>query len=80
MRSALLAALLLAFPALAEEPKDADKDKGESKAEITVKGAKTEEAAKARLRADAAIARCQIKPVMTDEEIRVCVSAYRQSR
>jgi len=80
VKLAFLLAFLLAFPALAEDAKDADKAKEESKAEITVKGAKTEEAAKAKLRADAAVARCQIKPVMTDEEIRVCVTAYRQGR
>jgi len=71
---------VLALPALAEEAKPADKPSAEPKAEITVKGAKNDEAAKAKLRADAAIARCQIKPVMTDEEIQVCVTAYRQGR
>jgi len=48
--------------------------------QITVKGAKDEEAVKARLRADVALTRCVIKPVMTDEEIRICKEAYRQSK
>ena len=50
------------------------------RAQITVKGAKDEEATKARLRADALLARCVIKPVMTDEEIALCVAAYKQTR
>jgi hypothetical protein len=48
--------------------------------QITVKGVQGEEATKARLRADAQLARCVIKPVMTDEEIRVCKEAYRQPK
>jgi hypothetical protein len=50
------------------------------KMEITVKGANSEAEAKAKLRADALLARCQIKPVMTDEEIEFCKLAYQQTR
>jgi hypothetical protein len=74
-------ALLCASPAFAAEESAKDPQAAkEPKAEITVKGTKNEEEAKAKLRADAAVARCVIKPVMTDDEIRICVDAYRQSR
>jgi len=81
-----LAALLVALPAFAQQ--QVDKDAPAAKppadapgtAEITVKGAKNDDAAKAKLRADALLARCQIKPVMTDEEIKLCVTAYKQTR
>jgi len=69
--------LLLAFPAAAQE-KPAAQEPAEP--QITVQGAKTEEQAKARLRADAMLARCTIKPVMTDEEIALCAQAHRMSR
>ncbi len=82
----LLAALLWsAVPAFAQDdqPKETASPKeppvAESKAEITVPGAKNEEQAKARIRADAAVSRCAIKPVMTDDEIQACIRAYRQS-
>ncbi len=85
--SHLLFAALLALAAApvgaqdeAKETADPKQPKAaEPKAEITVAGTKGEEGAKAKLRADAAISRCRIKPVMTDEEIQVCVQAYRQS-
>jgi hypothetical protein len=44
---------------------------------ITVRGAKNEEEVKGKLRADALLARCVIKPVMTDAEIELCKTAYR---
>jgi hypothetical protein len=47
--------------------------------QVSVKGAKSEEATKAKLRADALLARCRIKPVMTDEEISLCKQAYQAS-
>jgi len=49
------------------------------KIEITVPGTKSEEQAKGKLRANALLTQCVIKPVMTDEEIRACVTAYRAS-
>jgi hypothetical protein len=61
----------------AAKPEEAKKP---DEPQITVKGAKDEEATKARLRADALLARCVIKPVMTDEEIQLCISAYKQTR
>ena len=48
------------------------------KIEITVPGAKTEAEARARLSRDSHLARCLIKPVMTDEEIETCKTAYRE--
>ncbi len=83
---ALFAAALAAAAfssAFADEPKDTaapqEPAAAEPKAEITVPGAKNAEQAKAKLRADAAIGRCVIKPVMTDDEIQACIQAYRQS-
>ena len=84
MRHHLAAAVLLAlFSAAApgaEEAKGTIKpadDKQEP--QISVKGAQSEAAAKEKLRADALLARCVIKPVMTDEEIATCKTAYRLS-
>ena len=76
---AVLAGLLVGSQGLAQ---DAAKPAPEKKPEpqITVKGATTEQAAKDVLRGDALLARCVIKPVMTDEEIELCKAAYRQSR
>ena len=48
------------------------------KIQITVPGARTEAQAKARLSEDTHLARCEIKPVMTDEEIEICKTAYRE--
>lgn len=48
------------------------------KIQITVPGAATEAQAKARLSKDTHLARCVIKPVMTDEEIETCKTAYRE--
>ncbi len=84
---ALLAAALAAAAfssAFAAEPKETAAPQepaaaAEPKAEITVPGAKNEDEAKAKLRADAAVSRCVIKPVMTDDEIQACIRAYRQS-
>jgi uncharacterized OsmC-like protein len=83
----LAAALACAAPAFAQEASkapakpaaDAEAKSGDE-AQITVKGAKNEAAVKAKLRADALLARCVIKPVMTDEEIQLCVTAYKQTR
>ena len=75
--AALALLLLVALPAGAQE-KPAAQEPAEP--QITVQGAKTEEQAKARLRADAMLARCTIKPVMTDEEIALCAQAHRLSR
>ena len=79
--AALLACLALPLGAFAaEEAKGAIKpadDKQEP--QISVKGAASEAAAKEKLRADALLARCVIKPVMTDEEINTCKTAYRLS-
>lgn len=61
-----------AKPAPAAEPQA-------SEPQVSVRGAKSEEAAKAKLRADALLARCVIKPVMTDEEISLCKQAYQAS-
>ena len=86
MKAAALAfaLLLAAAPASAQDAKDGATAKpaadAQDKAQITVKGAKSEEATKAKLRADVLLARCQIKPVMTDEEIQLCVAAYKQTR
>jgi len=55
-------------------------DKTASKVEIRASGAKSEEETRARLRADALLAQCVIKPVMTDEEINLCKQAYRLAR
>lgn len=78
---ALLALLALPLGAFAaDEAKGAIKpadDKQEP--QISVKGAASEAAAKEKLRADALLARCVIKPVMTDEEIDTCKTAYRLS-
>lgn len=71
----MLAALLVALPVAAQE-KPALKEEPQ----ITVQGVKGEEQTKARLRADALLARCTIKPVMTDEEIAQCSEAHRVSR
>ncbi len=86
----ILAALFgLAGPALAQAPgtpelnaETAAKVEAARKAEpqITVSGARNEQEAKARLRADAKLRECVIKPVMTDEEINTCTTAYRMSR
>jgi hypothetical protein len=62
----------------AEGDKPAAKDPAEP--QITVRGAKTEAEVKARLHADSMLARCVIKPVMTDEEIALCSEAHRLSR
>ena len=81
--AAVLLAALFALPALAaddDKDKDAAKPDAAPKTEITVKGAKGDEAAKAKLRADALLARCVIRPVMTDEEIDLCKSAYAATR
>ncbi len=79
----LLAALAIPPAAAQDQPKDTAEPKppasAQPKAEITVQGTKTEEQAKAKLRADAAVGRCTIKPVMTDDEIQACIRAYRQS-
>jgi hypothetical protein len=79
-----IAMLLAAAPAFGEDAKEAPAAKPaadeQGKAEITVKGAIGDEATKAKLRANVLLARCQIKPVMTDEEINLCVTAYKQSR
>ena len=81
-----LACALLAFLYLgcaigqdAKPPAVDDPDK-KTEPQITVKGAKDEAAAKAKLRADVLLARCEIKPVMTDEEILLCKTAYKQTR
>ena len=58
-------------------PEDAQKPPAEP--QITVQGAKDEAQTKARLRADQMMARCQYKPVMTDEEIAQCKDAQRAS-
>ena len=73
-------ALALAGPALAEDPKEEKAAAKKPEPQVTVKGAKSEEEAKARLRADAAVQRCVIKPVMTDEEIALCTTASRLRR
>ena len=70
-----LALLLLAAPAFAQE-----KPAAKEEPQITVQGAKNEAQVKARLHADSMLARCQIKPVMTDEEKAVCADAYRASQ
>lgn len=61
---------------------DAARSEAARKAEpqITVSGARNEQEAKARLRADAKLRECVIKPVMTDEEIATCSTAYRMTR
>ncbi len=59
-------------PAPAAEPQGSA-----TEPQVSVKGAKNEEATKAKLRADALLARCVIKPVMTDAEIAICKEAYR---
>jgi hypothetical protein len=73
---ALFGVFLLADPAFSasDEPQ-----KPPVEPQITVQGARTEAETKARLRADQAMARCQYKPVMTDEEIAQCVAAQRAS-
>ncbi len=77
---ALASALLLPAARAAEEAKGAIKPAAEpAEPQISVKGAKGDEATKAKLRADALLARCVIKPVMTDEEISVCKQAYQAS-
>jgi hypothetical protein len=73
-----LALLFFAAPAVAQD-KPAEKGTP-AEPQITVQGAKTEEQTKARLRADSLLARCIIKPVMTDEEKAVCADAYRVSQ
>jgi hypothetical protein len=80
--AAFAAVTLVGAPAFAE---DAAKEGAKPPAkkpepQITVEGAKTEEETKARLRADAAMQRCVIKPVMTDEEIQLCTTASRMRR
>jgi hypothetical protein len=76
MLAAMLAApLLIPFFAAAQ-----DKPAVKEEPQITVQGVKGEEQTKARLRADALLARCTIKPVMTDEEIAQCSEAHRVSR
>ena len=85
---AALATLALAGPASAEDLKGPATEPSQAKAEapkkqepqISVAGAKSEEQTKARLRADAAVQRCVIKPVMTDEEIQLCTTASRLRR
>ena len=67
---------LLAGAALAA----AEDKKEPAEPQITVRGAKTEAEVKARLHADSMLARCVIKPVMTDEEIALCSEAHRLSR
>lgn len=86
LRPIVLAALLVlggqAFgqaPAREDAAKAPAQDARKPEPQITVRGAKTEEQTKARLRADALLARCIIKPVMTDEEIDLCKKAYRDS-
>ena len=74
-----LAAFFLALPAAAQE-KPATKEESREEPQITVQGVKGDEQTKARLRADALLARCTIKPVMTDEEIAQCSEAHRVSR
>lgn len=82
-----LALALAAAPALAQQQSrtltsaDVAKSEAARKAEpqITVQGAKNEQEAKARLRADAKLRECVIKPVMTDEEITACKTAYRMT-
>ena len=54
-------------------------EKQPAEPQITIRDAKTEAETKARLRADQMLARCQYKPVMTDEEIAECVAAHRAS-
>ena len=87
-----LAAASLAFgaPALAETfdvpppkfesaaPARVEDKPAPPKIQITVPGAKTEAQARARLSRDTHLARCVIKPVMTDEEIETCKTAYRE--
>ncbi len=58
-----------------------EKRQGEQRQiEITVPGAKSEQEAREVLSADALLARCVIKPVMTDAEIELCQRAYRLTR
>jgi hypothetical protein len=67
-------------PAAAPQSVPVEPEGDKPEPQITVKGAKNEEETKARLRADALLARCIIKPVMTDDEIDLCKRAYRESR
>ena len=83
---AALALLLAAAPALAQESRTLSAEDvaraeavRKSEPQITVQGAKNEQEAKARLRADAKLRECVIKPVMTDEEITTCKAAYRMT-
>ncbi len=76
-----IAALVLFFSSAhaADEAKGAIKPAADAEPQVSVKGAKSEEATKAKLRADSLLARCMIKPVMTDEEIALCKAAYQAS-
>ena len=77
--AALALALCLCAAHAADEAKGDIRPAATSEPQVSVKGAKTEEATKAKLRADALLARCVIKPVMTDEEIALCKQAYHAS-
>ncbi len=72
-------ALFLSSAHAADEAKGTIKPAADAEPQVSVKGAKSEEATKAKLRADALLARCVIKPVMTDEEISLCKQAYQAS-
>ncbi len=76
-----LAGMLVATHAFAQDAAKpaADADK-KPEPQITVKGTSTEAEAKRVLRGDALLARCVIKPVMSDEEIAICKEAYQKSR
>lgn len=74
-----LAGLLVAGAAFAQDAAKADAGK-KPEPQITVKGTSSEEEAKRVLRGNALLARCVIKPVMTDEEIGLCKEAYQKSR
>ena len=70
---ASIAFTLLLIPGFASS----QEQKPPAEPQITVQGAKDEAQVKARLRADQMMARCQYKPVMTDEEIALCRDAQR---
>lgn len=77
--TALALVLFLSTTHAAEEATGTIKPAAEPEPQVSVKGAKSEEATKAKLRADALLARCVIKPVMTDDEISLCKQAYKAS-
>jgi hypothetical protein len=77
--AAFALALCLSTSHAADEVKGDIKPAAPAEPQVSVKGAKSEEATKAKLRADALLARCVIKPVMTDEEISLCKQAYQAS-